>query len=106
MPRARGSCRGRRRPPLLRSPSVWDAAPSEEASRVVREAAADSAGESSRLAGIRSELDREKEEITSWVQRRTKDLEVKESQILERSRTIEERVAEVLAKEREAVAKV
>src|SRR5437773_3129122 len=78
----------------------------EEALRVAREAAANSTEESSRLEGIRSELDREKEEITSWVQKRTKDLEVKESQILERSRTIEERVAEVLAKEREAVAKV
>ena len=92
--------------PETARPPEEDNAPSEEASRVAREAAADSAGESSRLAGIRSELDREKEEITSWVQRRTKDLEVKESQILERSRTIEERVAEVLAKEREAVAKV
>src|SRR3989475_3490619 len=76
--------------PETARPPEEDNAPSEEASRVAREAAADSAGESSRLAGIPAELDREKEEITSWVQRRTEELEGKESQNPGRSRTVGE----------------
>src|SRR3989475_3334586 len=83
-------------------PSEEDRRPTEPAPQAGRETAAKAAEESARLSEMRSELEREKEQITTWVQRQSKDLEAKESQILERARTIEERVAEVLAKEQEA----
>ncbi len=87
-------------------PSGEDRRRTEDALRSAEETAAKAVEESARLSEMRSELEREKEQVTTWVQRQSKDLEAKESQILERARTIEERVAEVLAKEQEAVAKV
>ena len=77
-----------------------------EALRAARETAERTAQEAERIAGLRSELEGEKARMASWVERQSRELEARESAVVDRVKTIKEKEAEVRAKEQEAVAKV
>jgi len=77
-----------------------------EALRTARETAERVAQEAERVSVLRSEIEREKAQITSWVEKESKNLEVRESAVAERAQTIKEREVEVRAREQNAIAKV